>query len=50
MIGILYTGKKMNNFLSLFVAPLFLIWKMGIDTISALGMCKEGWVRTERRL
>jgi cellulose synthase/poly-beta-1,6-N-acetylglucosamine synthase-like glycosyltransferase len=50
MVGIMYTRNKLKNFLSLFVAPLFLVWKMGIDTFSALGMGRERWVRTERKL
>jgi cellulose synthase/poly-beta-1,6-N-acetylglucosamine synthase-like glycosyltransferase len=50
IIGIMYTRNKLNNFLSLFIAPLFLIWKMGIDILSVLGIGNKTWVRTERRL
>jgi cellulose synthase/poly-beta-1,6-N-acetylglucosamine synthase-like glycosyltransferase len=50
LIGILYTRNKWKNFLALFVAPLFLIWKMGIDLFSAMGMGKKKWIRTERKL
>jgi len=50
LIGILYTRNKWNNFLALFIAPLFLIWKMGIDLFSAMGMGKKRWIRTERKL
>jgi cellulose synthase/poly-beta-1,6-N-acetylglucosamine synthase-like glycosyltransferase len=49
MIGIMYTHNKLKNFYSLFVAPFFLVWKMGIDTCSALGMGRKKWVRTERK-
>ncbi len=50
MIGILYTRSKFKNLLSLFVAPLFLVWKMWIDIFSALGMGRGKWIRTERKL
>jgi cellulose synthase/poly-beta-1,6-N-acetylglucosamine synthase-like glycosyltransferase len=50
MVGILYTRDRLKNFLSLFAAPLFLIWKMGIDAFSALGLGRKKWVRTERKL
>jgi 1,2-diacylglycerol 3-beta-glucosyltransferase len=50
MVGILYTRNKWKNFLSLFAAPIFLMWKIGIDFLSALGMGKKRWVRTERKL
>lgn len=50
MIGILYTRDKLKNFLTLFAAPLFLTWKMGIDAFSALGLGRKKWVRTERKL
>jgi 1,2-diacylglycerol 3-beta-glucosyltransferase len=50
IIGIMYTRNKLNNFLTLFAAPLFLIWKMGVDTFSALGLGRKKWIRTERKL
>ncbi len=50
VIGIMYTRNKAKNFLSLFVAPFFLIWKMGIDASSALGLGRQKWIRTERKL
>jgi cellulose synthase/poly-beta-1,6-N-acetylglucosamine synthase-like glycosyltransferase len=50
MAGIMYTRDKLKNFYSLFAAPLFLIWKMGVDTFSALGLGREKWIRTERKL
>jgi cellulose synthase/poly-beta-1,6-N-acetylglucosamine synthase-like glycosyltransferase len=50
MSGIMYTRDKLKNFYSLFAAPLFLIWKMGVDTFSALGLGRKKWVRTERKL
>ncbi len=50
IVGILYTRHKLKNFLALFVAPIFLIWKMAIDVLSVLGIGSKTWVRTERRL
>ncbi len=50
MVGIMYTRNKLKNLLSLFAAPLFLIWKIGIDLLSALGIGTKKWVRTERKL
>jgi len=49
MVGISYTRNKMKNFISLFAAPLFLIWKMVIDILSVLGMGRKAWTRTERK-
>jgi cellulose synthase/poly-beta-1,6-N-acetylglucosamine synthase-like glycosyltransferase len=48
--GIMYTKERLKNSLSLFIAPLFLIWKMGIDIFSALGMGRKKWIRTDRKL
>lgn len=50
IIGIMYTRNKLKNFLSLFAAPLFLMWKIGIDFFSALGLGRKGWIRTQRKI
>jgi cellulose synthase/poly-beta-1,6-N-acetylglucosamine synthase-like glycosyltransferase len=50
IIGIMYTHNKLKKFYSLFVAPLFLFWKMGIDFFAALGFGRKRWVRTERKI
>ncbi len=50
LIGIGYTEKKLKKLLSVFIAPLFLVWKMGIDVISAIGFGSKRWIRTERKL
>ena len=50
IIGIMYTRNKFSNFCALFIAPLFLFWKMGIDFFSVLGLGRKNWVRTERRV
>lgn len=49
-VGVLYTQNKWKHFLSLFIAPVFLIWKLIIDAFSLFGMGGKKWVRTERRL
>ncbi len=48
--GVLRTRHRLRRFLSLFVAPVFLAWKMAIDAFSLLGMGRKKWVRTERKL
>jgi len=48
IIGAMYTKDKIYNILSLFLAPVFLIWKFGIDIISVLGISSKTWVRTKR--
>ena len=50
IFGIMCTRERLKSLLSLFVAPLFLVWKMGIDILSALGMGRKKWERTDRRL
>jgi len=50
MVGIMYTRNKLKNFLSLFAAPLFLMWKIGIDLFSAFGLGRKEWIRTDRKL
>lgn len=49
-VGIMYTRNRLKSFLSLFVAPLFLIWKMGIDLFSILGAGRSRWIRTKRKI
>lgn len=48
--GVLYTKNKMRSFLSIFIAPLFLGWKMIIDILSLFGVGRKKWVRTKRHL
>jgi cellulose synthase/poly-beta-1,6-N-acetylglucosamine synthase-like glycosyltransferase len=50
LVGALYTKNKFVNALSLFVAPVFLVWKLGIDVLSMLGVGARKWKPTERRL
>ncbi|MBI5643650.1 MAG: glycosyltransferase family 2 protein [Deltaproteobacteria bacterium] len=48
--GVLYTKNKAGKMMSLFIAPLFLIWKMGIDLLSFAGFGRKKWVSTKRTL
>jgi cellulose synthase/poly-beta-1,6-N-acetylglucosamine synthase-like glycosyltransferase len=50
LVGVFYTQNKLSKFLAIFVAPVFLAWKMGIDALSLLGMGRKKWVRTERKV
>lgn len=50
IIGVFYTHNKFSKFISIFIAPAFLIWKMVIDIFSVLGIGRKKWVRTERKL
>lgn len=49
IVGVFYTQKKLSKFLSIFIAPVFLFWKMVIDIFSVLGIGRKKWVRTERK-
>lgn len=49
-IGVCYTRNKTQKFLSIFVAPIFLIWKTVIDTVSIFGIGNKKWIRTKRDL
>ena len=44
------TRNRVSKFLAIFLAPAFLIWKLGIDALSILGVGERRWIRTERRL
>lgn len=48
--GVFYTRNKLRSFLSIFIAPLFLSWKMVIDILSLVGVGKKKWTRTDRHL
>ena len=49
LIGVLYTRDKFASAASLVLAPLFLVWKLGIDVLSLIGMGRDEWKRTQRR-
>jgi len=48
--GVFHTKNKLSKFLAIFIAPAFLVWKMGIDALSILGVGRKKWIRTERKL
>lgn len=50
IVGVFYTRNKLSKFMSIFIAPAFLVWKMVIDILSVLGIGRKKWVRTERKL
>ena len=50
IVAVFYTQTKLKSFLSIFIAPLFLVWKMVIDILSLAGKGREKWVRTKRHL
>ncbi len=50
IVGVAYTENKFKKFLSIFIAPIFLAWKMGIDMLSVFGIGRGKWIRTERKL
>ncbi len=50
LIGVLYTANKVGSALSLFMAPAFLLWKLGIDLLSLGGAGTKQWKPTVRKL
>jgi cellulose synthase/poly-beta-1,6-N-acetylglucosamine synthase-like glycosyltransferase len=50
IVGVFHTNNRMANALSLVFAPIFLVWKMGIDILSFCGVGRKDWKRTERKL
>jgi len=48
-IGVYYTKNRVQKLMSLFIAPIFLLWKMGIDILSILGIGTKKWIRTKRK-
>jgi hypothetical protein len=50
VIGVFYTKHRLSKFLSIFIAPVFLAWKLGIDALSILGVGRKQWTRTERKM
>ncbi len=42
-------GAGIETFASLAFAPVFLVWKAGIDLLAVVGFRRNAWIRTERR-
>jgi 1,2-diacylglycerol 3-beta-glucosyltransferase len=49
-LGVTYTQNRFRKLIAIFVAPVFLAWKMAIDALSVVGVGRKKWVRTERKL
>lgn len=49
MVGVLLTREKAANAAALFMAPVFLVWKISIDIMSVCGLAPTTWKPTERR-
>ena len=50
LCGVLYVKDKKKKILAIFFAPVFLVWKSGLDLLSIAGIGRKYWVRTERKL
>jgi cellulose synthase/poly-beta-1,6-N-acetylglucosamine synthase-like glycosyltransferase len=50
LVGVMHTHDRMASALSLFLAPAFLVWKLGIDVLSLTGVGTKGWKPTERKI
>jgi cellulose synthase/poly-beta-1,6-N-acetylglucosamine synthase-like glycosyltransferase len=50
LIGVMYVKNKKKKLTALLFAPVFLIWKSGLDLLSVAGIGRKFWVRTERKL
>jgi hypothetical protein len=50
MVGVMHTEDKLASALSLFLAPAFLVWKLGIDVLSLAGAGTRHWKQTERKV
>jgi cellulose synthase/poly-beta-1,6-N-acetylglucosamine synthase-like glycosyltransferase len=50
LVSALYTEDKAGSAMSLVAAPVFLVWKLGIDVLSVVGVRARLWKPTERRL
>ena len=50
LVGIVYVKNRKKKLTALLFAPVFLIWKSGLDLLSVAGIGRKFWVRTERKL
>jgi hypothetical protein len=49
IVAVFHTKHKAASAASLVLAPLFLVWKMGIDILSVFGIGKQEWKQSHRR-
>jgi len=47
--GIIFTHNKKKRVAAVVLAPLFLMWKMGIDLCSIVGFGRAGWSTSHRK-
>lgn len=50
VVGVLYTTDKRASAAALVMAPIFMVWKLGIDLMSMCGLGSKQWKPTERRI
>jgi len=50
LTGLMYVEDKKKKLLAILFAPIFLVWKSGLDLLSVAGIGRKFWVRTERKL
>jgi len=50
LVGVLCVKNKKMKLLAILFAPIFLIWKSGLDLLSAAGLGRKSWARTDRKL
>jgi cellulose synthase/poly-beta-1,6-N-acetylglucosamine synthase-like glycosyltransferase len=50
LVGVMYVKKRKEKLMALLFAPVFLLWKSGLDLLSVAGIGRKHWVRTERKL
>jgi 1,2-diacylglycerol 3-beta-glucosyltransferase len=51
LVGVYLAGDYWRVFKAVLVAPLFLVWKFGIDFLSMTGLYRgKKWIRTERHV
>ena len=48
-LGMWVMGASLRVVASIAVAPVFLVWKMGIGVLAVVGFRRDRWVRTDRR-
>ncbi len=50
LVGVMFVKNRKEKLLALLFAPVFLLWKSGLDLLSVAGIGRKYWVRTERKL
>lgn len=50
IVGVIYVKDRKKKMMAILFAPVFLIWKSGLDLLSVAGIGRKYWVRTERKL